>query len=284
MQSIKDSSLLDIGDCEKLTPLHVAVAATSCENARLLMEGGANPNARAADGETPLHLANCKRHVRTMLRYGADPNLMKTGFDGRSRTALEVMLGRNSCPFRVLLNQEITSNENCAHDSDNYAIVYDLQSFKHSVDEANHGEMSLVAKVLKSGIPCLLEHPLLEVFLTLKYELMRSLFLVNLVIFLTFTLLLTSLTCLMTFQGENCLKYHSDFNCAGYSERNEGSAAFDVLYALTCAMLSVLIIREAVQLIHVGYKYVFDMENWIECAIVAIVVTYLAKLHGNAGG
>ena len=277
---------MEIGDFEKRSPLHVAVAATSCETARLLMEAGANPNARGLMGETPLHLANCSKHVRTILRYGADAHLKTDRFDGRNKTALEIMMSKKSCSSKVLLNQEITSNKNYGN-YDNYTIIYDLQSFQHSVDEDYHGEMALVAKLLESGMATsfLLEHPVMEVFLTVKYELMRPVFVMNFIIFLTFTLLLTSLTLMMTFQGENCLKYHTDsnwYNCTDPFEVNHGTTAYNALYALTCTMLSILLLREVVQMIQCGYKYILDMENWIECAIFAIAVTYLTKLRANA--
>lgn len=250
------------------------------------MEAGANPNARGITGETPLHLANCSKHVRTILRYGVDPHLKSVSFDGMNKTALEVMIGKNSCSSKVLLNQEITTNKNYGN-YDNYAIIYDLQSFKHSVDEDFHGEMSLVAKLLESGMATsfLLEHPQMEAFLTLKYELMRPLFLMNFILFLTFTLFLTSLTLMMTFQGENCLKYHADsnwYNCTDSLEGSHAASAFNVLYALTCNLLSILLLREVVQMIQCGYKYILDMENWIESAIFAITITYLTKLRANA--
>ena len=206
---------------------------------------------------------------------------------GRNKTALEVMIGKKSCSSKVLLNQEIASNKNYAN-YDNYAIIYDLQSFRHSVDEdSNHGEMSLIAKLMESGMTTsfLLEHPVMETFLTLKYELMRPLFVMNFILFLLFTLLLTSLTLMMTFQGESCARYHGDsswYNCEDSGERHHAAEAFKILYALTCAMLSVLVLREAVQMIQCGFGYILDMENWIEWAIFAIAITYLAKLRAIA--
>ena len=87
MTSIEEPSWLEIGDREKHSPLHVAVAAAACESARLLMEAGADPNARGRAGETPLHLANCSKHVRTLLRHGADPHLTASynPFQGKGR-------------------------------------------------------------------------------------------------------------------------------------------------------------------------------------------------------
>ena len=88
LRSIEEPSWLEIADREKRSPLHVAVAAAACESARLLMEAGADPNARGRTGETPLHLANCSKHVRTILRHGADPHLTASSynqFQGKGR-------------------------------------------------------------------------------------------------------------------------------------------------------------------------------------------------------
>ena len=43
---------MEIGDRERRSPLHVAVAAAACESARLLMEAGADPNARGIRDHT----------------------------------------------------------------------------------------------------------------------------------------------------------------------------------------------------------------------------------------
>ena len=212
-------------------------------------------------------------------------DLKSNRLDGGNKTALEIMIGKKSCSSKVLLNQEITSNKNYSN-YDNYAIIYDLQSFRHTVNEDSHGEMSLIARLMESGMTTsfLMEHPVMETFLTLKYELMRPLFVMNFVLFILFTLLLTSLTLMMTFQGESCAKYHAEstwYNCEDSDETHHAAEAFKVLYALTCTMLSVLILREVVQMIQCGIRYILDMENWIEWAIFAIAITYLTKLQAT---
>ena len=52
LTSIEEPSWLEIGDRERRSPLHVAVAAAACESARLLMEAGADPNARGIRDDT----------------------------------------------------------------------------------------------------------------------------------------------------------------------------------------------------------------------------------------
>jgi hypothetical protein len=52
--------------------------ARQCEVIRYLIESGADPNAPAAGGVTPLHRAvrnRCSAAVETLLQAGADPHL-----------------------------------------------------------------------------------------------------------------------------------------------------------------------------------------------------------------
>ena len=56
------------------TPLHLAAAAGAVEVAAALLEHGADPNARAADGATPLHRAiGAPTVTALLLEAGADP-------------------------------------------------------------------------------------------------------------------------------------------------------------------------------------------------------------------
>ena len=58
------------------TPLHLAAANPDPTALKLLLEAGADPNARDHDGATPLHIAayaQNARHARLLLEAGADP-------------------------------------------------------------------------------------------------------------------------------------------------------------------------------------------------------------------
>jgi uncharacterized protein len=73
---------------QRVTPLHAAAASRSISLARLLLENGADPNARQNGGFTPLHSAAQNGQVElieVLLEHGAQRNVLtddgKTPFD-----------------------------------------------------------------------------------------------------------------------------------------------------------------------------------------------------------
>ena len=65
------------------TPLHFAARQGDLESARLLLDSGANVNARTVDGLTALLVATVRGHTtlaKLLLEKGADPNVANSGF------------------------------------------------------------------------------------------------------------------------------------------------------------------------------------------------------------
>jgi ankyrin repeat protein len=94
------------------TPLHSAVATDAGpvehEIVRLLLEAGADPNAKSGEGGTPLHSAAFTGDLESaelLLAYGADPNAT----DPKGFTPLDVARDRRNVEIAALLHRAVTN-------------------------------------------------------------------------------------------------------------------------------------------------------------------------------
>ena len=100
----------DVLDARQWTPLHVAVKCSEETNVVLLLENGADPNAKAKKEKTPLHKARSAKMAEILLAYGADPYLIKVG-KRELQSAYDVFLDKNASAAELLMNKGISSND-----------------------------------------------------------------------------------------------------------------------------------------------------------------------------
>jgi ankyrin repeat protein len=96
------------------TPLHSAVATdageATVEIVRLLLETGADPNAKSHEGGTPLHSAAFTGDLEIaelLLAYGADPNAT----DPKSLTPLDIARDRRNVEVAALLHHAVANRK-----------------------------------------------------------------------------------------------------------------------------------------------------------------------------
>ena len=85
-------------NASKVEPLHSAVASTRCDLVALLLQRGADPDARQTGGHTALHSAVKRRDMEMiglLADHGADPEVK----DDEGKSAIDLAAGDS----RVLL-------------------------------------------------------------------------------------------------------------------------------------------------------------------------------------
>ena len=106
-------SLSEQRDPAGLTALHLAVRTWQPTLMNMVLDAGADINARATDGDTPLHTAvraGRQDHVRILMARGADTNLANTA----GATALDLALGLKQDVLAAQIQQTMKDQKEAA--------------------------------------------------------------------------------------------------------------------------------------------------------------------------
>ncbi|XP_068971924.1 transient receptor potential channel pyrexia-like isoform X2 [Bombus flavifrons] len=218
------------------TALHIASRSHSLECVEILLKkGGCDPNIEDNDGRTPLHLAlgrsllaydvtelliMWKANINKTDKYGYTPLhiaalnelsqcvdiLIQHGADLSARTkggtsALSIILRKTPTSLNVFkqrLDASITLHQ---HGSATGEAELRLD-FHPLLMHQQQGEIRYLGTFVKEGYKEILEHPLCQAFLHLKWQKIRKYYVGRLVFYLFYVLILTGWV--MTALAHNC--------------------------------------------------------------------------------
>ena len=193
----------------------------------LLLKNDADPNLfgnKPSHHFTPLHLARSKKMVEILLGFEADPSLISEGTLGNNRTKptiFQSLLTKQPESALELLNDGVRTNGKPL-DSDQLLVIIDYGQFKleatHFKEHKNHDlndmndnttpidvnenhtdpdELAVHKTILKERCRNMINHPVLESFLDLKWQLTKRLYWGHLFVY---SLFIFPITCLVLSQ------------------------------------------------------------------------------------
>ncbi|CAK9827098.1 Transient receptor potential channel pyrexia [Anthophora retusa] len=301
------------------TALHIASRSHSLECVEILLKkGGCDPNIEDSDGRTPLHLAlgrsllaydvtefliTWKANVNKAEKYGYTPLhiaalnelsqcvdiLIQHGANLSSRTkggtsALSIILRKTPTSLNVFkqkLDASITLHQ---HGSATGEVELRLD-FHPLLMHQQQGEIRYLGTFVKEGYKEILEHPLCQAFIHLKWQKIRKYYVGRLVFYLFYVLILTGWV--MTALAHNCYnESHGQLDntqpplCANTSGINGFLYRHPALLEVEWYALMVLTILEAVRKLtsiptYLSVRQFFTQaENMVEwCVILSVFAT-----------
>ena len=211
-------------DMRGYTALHIAAKAGDKQVCETLLENGADPNVygkKPKNFKTPLHRARTKKVVKVLLKYGADP--YARNFDESNKesavSVLDTLLMNNPNAASEIINFGIQTNGQ-ELDSAELQIIYDFELFYREGVELNDESMAL--KKIADNAPFLLQNPLVEGYLNIKWQMWKRRMYNNIFIrasFLFFLSFLVLMSTRLVFCEDNtkllpnvCLRNDSNLN------------------------------------------------------------------------
>ncbi|XP_060520957.1 transient receptor potential channel pyrexia isoform X2 [Cylas formicarius] len=303
---IEAGAALNSINAKHQTPLHLAALSQCSETLNLLLTKGANPNAPDIDGRTPLHCStvNVQRScecVRLLLSAGADPNrsdifgytpmhlaalnefsnciilFLQYGGDVTAKTkggvtVLNFIIKKTPeviPKYIARFDNSIRLNEHDLGDVD-CQLKLDLRIL---VPRMGNQETSLLVNFIEVGHKEILQHPLCETFLHLKWRQIRKFFTFSLVYHALFVVLFSAYIIGVY------LKFCPSFRKANVVSACDAGDEVILVGYLVLFLNTLLLFKECFQILHSWRVYVREWENWLQWAIIVSVYCCVQPLY-----
>lgn len=304
---------------KKQTPLHIAAFCQSSEAVELLLKKDANPNASDKDGRTPLHSAIVKVSRSSecvKLLLGAGANVNKPDAFGYTPLHLAALNEFSTCVM-MLINAggDVTVRTNggisvltfitrrtpdvipkyiCKFDNSIKLTDHEIGDvdcelkldFKILVPSTSKGETELLLNFIEVGHREVLNHPLCETFLYLKWRRIRKYFLFSLFYHAVYVTLFTAYTIeVFSRDCESKLNFAMTFRGGPGIHRKPNTClvpewAKNMCYLLI--MLNFMLVgKEIFQIAHSWATYIKQWENWLQWMIIIAVFLCAVPTNGD---
>ncbi|KAI5699267.1 hypothetical protein M8J75_000152 [Diaphorina citri] len=188
---LRKGSQVNASDCDNRTPLHASLSKNilSVHPLEILLKWGANVNARDIFGYSPIHIAalsELSQCVDCLIMHGADISSKTPS----GSSALSIIM-RNTPSSISSVRKKLDSSISL---QDPEASTKDIElklNFKYILQNGPDGEIGMLKIFQNDGQKEILEHPLCEAFLYVKWEKMKKFYLFRLVLSSIFVLVLS---------------------------------------------------------------------------------------------
>lgn len=211
------------------------------------MKAGASINAADKFGYTPLHIAALNQRSQTVMMLLLNRAANVTARTKGGITALDFIVRRTPdvLPyFKARLDDAISLRNHELGDVDCELELDFMPLMPHGL-----GEADLMFCLKEVGQGDVLQHPLCESFLHLKWLCIRKYFLLSLILQLIFVILFT---------GYVCVTYMYKINWL-----------YDVFFWSLLSITCIFTIKEIFQISHI-YNYTQRWENWLQWSVIVM--------------
>lgn len=270
-------------DDEGRTPLHLALGKSlmTDEITELLLKWRANVNKADRYGYTPLHIAasnELSRCVNILIKYEADLSARTIG----GNSALSIVLRKTPTSLDVF---ERRLDSSLILNRQGFAGELELQLDFHPLLQHRRNRQSRLPEIdylntfVKEGYKEILEHPLCQSFLHLKWHKIRKYYAARLLFYLIYVVILTSWVIIALAHNcynESLKNYKIDLDKSLCKEKTYNLFQHTELYTSMWFVLAILSTLEAFRKVSVipSYRSIrqfLQLENLVEWFVILSV-------------